>query len=280
MKKIILTAISFVFTVSFCQNNQGTIKYSESTNNKIFIDDINESIDSSMDKQLESNGMAEMIKAQILKEMSKNGIKQKQLIFRNNISIYKEYKNDELTQGDLESSSIMISINGQSDNEIKYIDNIKKEKILQKEFMGKKFLIKEKISSIKWKLTNERTKILDYSCIKAIRIDSNLKTEVWFTSQIPISSGPDGINGLPGMILSYKLSRITTSQDSERSEEEIILTIQATSIDLTPIDEKSINMPKKGKVLESEEEYNSLIEKAMQNMSRSNGRDGNTIIIR
>jgi hypothetical protein len=59
-----------------------------------------------------------------------------------------------------------------------------------------------------------------------------------------------------------------------------MLTIQATSIDLTPIDKKNIKKPKKGKVLSSENEYNKLVEKRTQSGFEENGNRGNTIIIR
>ena len=280
MRKITLILITFVFTASFSQNIQGTIVYIESINNKVFMDDISESLDSSINKKEELSGMTEMLKAQIFKEMSKNNIKQKELIFHKNISIYKESKNEELTEEDIEPGNIMVSMVRKSDMEIKYIDYSTKMRITQTEFMGKKFLIKDTLPFIKWKLSNERTKILGYNCMKAISIDSNSKMEVWFTTQIPISSGPEGISGLPGMILSYKLIRIVAIPESKKTKEEIILTIQATSIDLSPIDKKNIKRPKKGKVLASEDEYNRLIEKTTQRMFEGNGDRGNTIIIR
>jgi GLPGLI family protein len=279
MRKIILILVAFVFTASFSQNTQGTIKYRESTNNKIFMDEISESIDSSVNEQSELNGMAEMMKAQILKEMSKNSVKQKELIFHTDVSLYKDHEEGELTEEDIEPGSMSIVMSGESDSEIKYIDNLKKVMITQREFMGKKFLIKETLPSYKWKLTNERTKILGYNCIKALKVDSNLKTEVWFTSQIPISSGPNGISGLPGMILAYKLLKISTTLESEKPEEEVMLAVQAISIDLSPIDKKKIKKPKKGKVLSSEDEYNKLVEKRTQSMFEGQG-GGNIIMIK
>jgi GLPGLI family protein len=57
-----------------------------------------------------------------------------------------------------------------------------------------------------WKITNERKKIGDYNCIKAVK-DCNscdLPDEVWFTTDIPVPFGPLGYSGLPGLIIEVK----------------------------------------------------------------------------
>jgi GLPGLI family protein len=59
---------------------------------------------------------------------------------------------------------------------------------------------------LEWTVESEVKYILDYKCQKAIsffqtRNGDNKKIVAWFTSQIPIPSGPYIYSGLPGLIL-------------------------------------------------------------------------------
>ncbi|MEO6681684.1 MAG: GLPGLI family protein [Ginsengibacter sp.] len=56
----------------------------------------------------------------------------------------------------------------------------------------------------KWSLKNEFKMINNYKCQKASFTNSKLEEViVWFTEEIPISSGPLYLSGLPGLILEY-----------------------------------------------------------------------------
>lgn len=66
------------------------------------------------------------------------------------------------------------------------------------------YLVEEPLN-LKWKITNQSKKIGRYNAIKAIPLfcqtcDKSLK-EVWFTTEIPVPFGPDGLGGLPGLII-------------------------------------------------------------------------------
>ncbi|EQB92813.1 GLPGLI family protein [Elizabethkingia anophelis] len=59
----------------------------------------------------------------------------------------------------------------------------------------------EPFSNMKWKITNEKKKILNHECIKAETKFRGRNYIAWFTKDIPISDGPYKFAGLPGLIL-------------------------------------------------------------------------------
>lgn len=124
------------------------------------------------------------------------------------------------------------------------------------DLMGKEFLIKDKPEVPKWKMTGEQKKILDYTCQKAILLDTSKKVAVWFTNQIPVSTGPNGMSGLPGLILGIE-------QDlGDR------MTI-ATKVDQLP-QSFIFDRPSKGKVV-NKAEFEKIREEKMKEMGAVNG---------
>jgi GLPGLI family protein len=89
----------------------------------------------------------------------------------------------------------------------------------EQEMMGKEYLIKGKVESFEWELSEETKKIGGFTAQKASftkivrsRRSSTGRTEmenlkntiqviVWFTPEIPVSHGPEYYFGLPGLIL-------------------------------------------------------------------------------
>lgn len=124
------------------------------------------------------------------------------------------------------------------------------------DLMGKDFLIQDKPEIPKWKVTGEQKKILDYTCQKAILLDTSKKVAVWFTNQIPVSIGPNGLSGLPGLILAIE-------QDlGDR------LTI-ATKVETLP-EAYAFTRPSKGKIV-SKTEFEKIREEKMKEMGAVNG---------
>jgi GLPGLI family protein len=87
--------------------------------------------------------------------------------------------------------------------------NIKtKKKLHQANGFGELFLISGKVS-YNWIITSRKKKIGKYTCYKAILKNivkgKEIKTEAWFSPEIPFSHGPTGYSGLPGLILEIKL---------------------------------------------------------------------------
>ncbi|RZL43397.1 MAG: GLPGLI family protein, partial [Pedobacter sp.] len=119
-----------------------------------------------------------------------------------------------------------------------YYKNVK-DKIysVDKEFMGKEFLVKDVLPALEWKLESETKVIGGYTCYKATAVkpvdgsdfrnyrmkdkkegekeqkekttnfmdDYEMPKEViitaWYTPEIPVNQGPEGYWGLPGLIL-------------------------------------------------------------------------------
>lgn len=57
-------------------------------------------------------------------------------------------------------------------------------------------------------MKTEMREIAGYLCMKAVSIDTfrNQNITAWFTSDIPVSGGPEGWYGLPGMILAIDIN--------------------------------------------------------------------------
>ena len=105
---------------------------------------------------------------------------------------------------------------------------------------------------LKWRVTPERKIIGDFNCLKATATEElfsrkghtyNKEITAWFTTDVPVSYGPQNYSGLPGLVL------------------EVIrddFTIKATQVDLNPTEEIKINPPKESKII-TQEKANSFI---------------------
>ena len=83
------------------------------------------------------------------------------------------------------------------------IDNIQNYVI--GELKGKEVLVKFNRKA-EWEILDEYKTILGFACQKAIsrvgdKFDPRYVEEAWFTTDIPVSTGPHSFHGLPGLIL-------------------------------------------------------------------------------
>lgn len=174
-------------------------------------------------------------------------------------SLYAE--NEKLDAPSTQSGKIQITISG--GNDIMYRNIADKKFVNQKEFMGKFFLVKDSLKLQDWKLESETKMIGSYNAYKAtstrevkvkefntidnetIETTKQVTTTAWYTPEIPVSIGPSGYWGLPGLILEV--------QDGK----EIIL---CTEIVINPSEEFTIEVPSKGKVV-TQDEFNTIQEK-------------------
>ncbi len=67
--------------------------------------------------------------------------------------------------------------------------------------MDQKFFSKGEVGDFQWEITNEKKKINGLNCIKAVAKDKKLMLTAWFTTDIPVSSGPSVYFGLPGLVV-------------------------------------------------------------------------------
>lgn len=70
------------------------------------------------------------------------------------------------------------------------------------EYGGSNLITADSLLSVKWKITNEYREIAGYNCRRAngVVLDS-VFIVAFYTDDIPLSSGPGALHGLPGMIL-------------------------------------------------------------------------------
>jgi GLPGLI family protein len=128
-----------------------------------------------------------------------------------------------------------------------YYTNIKtREKLVKKEAYGSVYLVSNNINDLNWTLTNEQKNIGIYVCLKAttsLKIVNTQKTFfkkiiAWYSPDIPVSFGPKGYTGLPGLIL-------------EINEDKLAYT--AYKLILNPREKVQIIKPKNGKVITQNE---------------------------
>lgn len=152
----------------------------------------------------------------------------------------------------------------------------------QEDIMGKLFIVKDSLPAYEWQLTNETKKIGSYNCQKAIYTKivetkkfstgmeemetgtDTVRTEAWFTMDIPVSNGPNDYYGLPGLILEVKTGNRV---------------VICTKIVLNPETGIEIEKPKKGKVMDAKS-YQALSEEKMQEMMKRYSGDGESIQIK
>jgi len=180
-----------------------------------------------------------------------------------------------------------------------YKDVKAKTYTVDKEFMGKEFLVVDSLPKLNWKLEQETKQIGGYNCYKATAVKQASKTDfrnfrpknngekkeevkktsdvtktnfadnfeipkeivvtAWYTPEIPINQGPENYWGLPGLIL--EINDGTT-------------TILCSKIVLNSKDKVEIKPSKKGKVI-SQKEYDETVIKKMEEFREMNrGRAG------
>ena len=183
-----------------------------------------------------------------------------------------------------------------------YYKNVKdKTYKVDKEFMGKEFLVKDSLKTYNWQMSSETRVIGGYNCFKATAVIPASKTDfrnfrpkkeeekkddkakeetkegaktsfmdqielpkeititAWYTPEIPVSQGPEGYWGLPGLILEVNDGKTT---------------ILCSKIVLNPKEKAEIQAPSNGKEV-SQKEYDEIVTKKMEEMSEmNNGRGG------
>lgn len=95
------------------------------------------------------------------------------------------------------------------DKNIVYTDYKKGISISQKPVFEETFLVEDSLLKIKWKITGDIRTIAGYDCRKAVGIlNDSIAIFAFYTDEILINGGPEGIQGLPGMILGMGIPRL------------------------------------------------------------------------
>tara|TARA_R110001592_G_scaffold325866_5_gene606544 strand:+ start:770 stop:1621 length:852 start_codon:yes stop_codon:yes gene_type:complete len=225
------------------------------------------------DIKMDSTKMNDAMQKQMMEMMKKQFQKTYTLTFDKSSSLYQqEAELDKPQVGDGFQMSF-----GNSGSDVFYKNIKDKNYVDQKETMGKKFLIKDSISPIVWKLESDTKHIGEYMCFKAtytkevpknkfnFNSNSNVDEEneeeeepemiertitAWYTPQIPVSNGPAKYQGLPGLILEIHDGK---------------LTIICSRIVINPEEKVDIEVPEKGKEV-TQKEYNDIMDKKSKEM--------------
>ncbi len=233
--------------------------------------------------------MQKMMEERMKKMMEKTFI----LNFDKTASIYKEEEKLDAPGQQGGGARMMSSMMGGGGT---FYKNVKqKAYAVDREFMGKEFLIKDSLPKLEWKLEGETKQIGGYTCYKATAVkpvsksdfrnfrpkeekkddkkaekekstnfmdDLEMPKEVvitaWYAPEIAVSQGPENYWGLPGLIL-------------EVSDGKTV--ILCSKIVLNPKEKAAIKEPTKGKVI-TQNEYDETVTKKMQEMReqfKSNG---------
>jgi GLPGLI family protein len=108
-----------------------------------------------------------------------------------------------------------------------YTDKVLDSMFSRAPFLDKQaYLVKEKINPIAWKITDALKKIGPYNCQQAKALFRGRTYTVWFTYDIPISSGPWKLQGLPGLIINAK--------DDSGEVQFLLRSITKSDLEITP----------------------------------------------
>ena len=205
-----------------------------------------------------------------------------ELTFGNNQSFWKHVEEDN-AQEEMSGGGMQIRMSMAGANDVVFHDFSNARKVEQREMFDKKFIVTDSIRKLSWKLTGETKTILGHVCQQAIAQRTGMRTltsmengkierkEVmdttnivaWFTTEIPVSAGPDVQGQLPGLILALDLNNGRTVYRA--------LEIQPKA------DIATIKEPTKGKKL-TPDEFTKERDKMMEEMQKNNQGGGRTII--
>lgn len=256
MKKLLLFVWALLPAITFAQVTEGQVEYTETSKMTIKLPDEMKHMEDKLPKSMSSSLV---------------------LFFNAGQSLYKpvekkEDENQDITMGDQNGGMMVFRRAGRGKDAVFYKDLAKNQHAEKLDFLGRKFIVSGE-GNLKWKMTGEQTKILDYICLKAVLQDTSRVVEAWFTPQIPVSSGPGEFGQLPGLILKVEI-------DSRRS-------IVATHVNLAPVPAETFKKPEaeKGVEVVTREEFKRIRDKKLQEMQEMNGggkpdRDGQTVQIR
>jgi len=158
--------------ISFSQMSEGRIIFERRTN---------------LEKKFEGSGFR---KNSIDKD-NKIKVENFELYFTDSVAIFKPILSDELdpTSWATIKNSVFYNMSTQ-------------EKLIFFNVWGKELIVSDSLANRTWKVTESTRLIAGYTCYKSIwQKDDSTRIYAWFTPDIITSIGPEGFEGLPGMIL-------------------------------------------------------------------------------
>jgi GLPGLI family protein len=206
-----------------------------------------------------------------------------ELSFGNNQSLWKHMEEDN-TADEMNNGGMQIRMIGPGQDDIIFCNFDAGRKTEQRSMFDKKFIVADSIKKLNWKITGETKTILAHVCQQALaprygkrtmmtmengkleRKEMNDTTNIvaWFTTDIPVSAGPEVQGQLPGLILALDMN------DGR-------MVYQA--LEISPkVNLASIKEPVKGKKV-TPEEFRTETQKMMEEMQKNQGSGNRTIRI-
>ncbi|MEO8172603.1 MAG: GLPGLI family protein [Sediminibacterium sp.] len=157
------------------------------------------------------------------------------LYFNGDKSLYKPGREVQITQRPPDWAS------AQGNDNIVFNDLTKQTTTSQKNVYENTYLVQDSLRTLNWKITTDTRTIAGLECRRAtaVMMDS-VFVVAFFTEQILCTSGPEGFNGLPGMILGLVIPRLH-------------MTWYASKLELIDVRDTDLPTPKKGKPINNKE---------------------------
>ncbi|MCX6184146.1 MAG: GLPGLI family protein [Flavobacterium sp.] len=282
MKKYILISICLMASLakSYAQDFQGMATYESKTSTADFK------------SRMEGNkDMTPDVQKMIEDRMKLMFEKTFHLNFSRTTSIYKE---EEKLEAAGQNPGFRMMSNMMGTGGTFYKNTKEKTYTVDREFMGKEFLIQDSLPKLAWKLENETKQIGGYTCFKATAVREASKTDfrnfrmkkkeadkkeevgktnlmdeldlpkeititAWYTLDIPVSQGPENYWGLPGLILEVNDGKTT---------------ILCSKVVLNLKDKVEIKAPTNGEVITQKKYDETVIKKMEQFREMGGGRNG------
>ncbi|WBX76058.1 GLPGLI family protein [Tenacibaculum ovolyticum] len=272
MKKGIFLIMLFLGATIYAQNFQGKATY------KTF-----RKVDFKMGE--EKGGPKSDMQKKIQEQLRKQFQQTYTLNFNKSKSTYTQ--NKKLSAPHTNSGRFKIMTMG-SGADVLYKNIATKKYVNKTEISGKRFLIKDELEDFGWKISGETKNIGNYTCYKATKSKEEertsfsmtdgkqeerkekviIETVAWYTPQVPISNGPEGYWGLPGLILEIQEGKQT---------------IVCSEIVLNTSGKIQIKEPLKGKKV-TQEKFDEIMSEHSKEMierfkSKRKNKDGNSFSI-
>ena len=280
MKNISKFCLLLFSATHFGQDFYGKVEY-QTIQNKSKKEAV--SISKESEKDAAEDAIAGIDKEAFEEAMKKAFQKNYLLTFNKNEALFEEVvalEKPKPGQGGV-SFSVSVSMSGDGD---KYMNTKDKISYTEEDIFGDEFVIKDSLPKIAWEISNETKIIGDYNCVKATYTEPVSKNDLeayeryqektkngksslfemkkpepktitaWYTSEIPVSFGPNGVWGLPGLILQLE------------NENYIYF---CTKVTIKNNETVKVKIPNAGKVI-SKKEYEKY-EKKMQKQMEDNG---------
>lgn len=182
------------------------------------------------------------------------------LFFNTSSTLYKPIIEDEEEDMVVGGGGSGVRIRRQQPLHVMYVDKESKIRTLLMEFMGRKYLIEDTISSQGWKVdVDDIREILGYNCRMAYYTDTlrNMEITAWYTTELPPYMGPESYHTLPGTVLAVDIN----------NGETVLL---AKKVELRALKKNELKKPVKGEKI-TQAEYEKMVEKEMERVRQSGG---------